>query len=150
MDALNEILINYGYWGLLLSSFLAASLLPFSSEVVMVALLAAGLDPVGLIVYGTVGNVAGSMLNYGIGHLGKIEWIERFLHVKKSELDRVERFMAGRGAWTGFFAFLPVVGDAITVMLGLLRANVTLTLVSITIGKLLRYVALIYGAGLFF
>lgn len=150
MDALNEILINYGYWGLLLSSFLAASILPFSSEVVMVALLAAGLDPVGLIVYGTVGNVAGSMLNYGIGRLGKLEWIERFLHVKKSELDRVERFMAGRGAWTGFFAFLPVVGDAITVMLGLLCANVTLTLVSITIGKLLRYVALIYGAGLFF
>ncbi len=149
MDAFNDILINYGYIGLLISSFLAASILPFSSEVVMVGLLAAGLDPVGLIVYGTIGNVGGSMLNYGIGRLGKPEWIERFLRVKKSELERAERFLAGRGAWMGFFAFLPVIGDAITVVLGLLRANVALTLLSITIGKLARYVVLIYGANLF-
>ena len=149
MDALNEILITYGYWGLLLASFLAASILPFSSEVVMVGLLAAGLDPVGLIVYGTVGNVAGSMFNYDIGRLGKPEWIERYLHVKKRDLDRAERFLAGRGAWMGFFAFVPVIGDAITVMLGLLRANVAITLLSVATGKLLRYVALIYGANIF-
>ena len=149
MDALNEILINYGYVGILIASFLAASILPFSSEVVMVGLLAAGLDPVGLIVYGTVGNVAGSMFNYGIGRLGKPEWIERYLHVKKRDLDRAERFLAGRGAWMGFFAFVPVIGDAITVMLGLLRANVAITLLSVATGKLLRYVALIYGANIF-
>ena len=149
MDALNEILINYGYAGILIASFLAASILPFSSEVVMVGLLAAGLDPAGLVAYGTVGNVAGSMLNYGIGRLGKAEWIERFLRVKKSDLERAERFMAGRGAWMGFFAFLPVIGDAITVMLGLLRANVGLTLISVTAGKLARYAALIWGADLF-
>ncbi len=149
MDALNEILLNYGYWGLLVSSFLAASILPFSSEVVMVGLLAAGLDPATLIVYGTIGNVGGSMLNYGIGRLGKLEWIERYLHVKKSDMERAERFMAGRGALMGFFAFLPVVGDAITVMLGLLRANLTVSILSITTGKLLRYIALIYGANLF-
>ena len=146
MDALNEILINYGYVGILIASFLAASILPFSSEVVMVGLLAAGLDPAYLIAYGTAGNVAGSMLNYGIGRLGKIE---RFLRVKKSDLERAERFMAGRGAWMGFFAFLPVIGDAITVMLGLLRANIGLTLLSVTIGKLARYAALMYGADLF-
>ena len=149
MDALNEILLNYGYWGLLVSSFLAASILPFSSEVVMVGLLAAGLDPATLIVYGTIGNVGGSMLNYGIGRLGKLEWIERYLHVKKSDMERAERFMTGRGALMGFFAFLPVVGDAITVMLGLLRANLTVSILSITAGKLLRYIALIYGANLF-
>ena len=149
MDALNEILINYGYVGILIASFLAASILPFSSEVVMVGLLAAGLDPAYLIAYGTAGNVAGSMLNYGIGRLGKPEWIERFLRVKKSDLERAERFMAGRGALMGFFAFLPVVGDAITVMLGLLRANLTVSILSITAGKLLRYIALIYGANLF-
>lgn len=148
MDAFNDILINYGYWGLLLASFLAASLLPFSSEVVMVGLLAAGLDPVGLIAYGTVGNVAGSMFNYGIGRLGKPEWIERYLHVKKRDLERAKRFMAGHGAWMGFFAFVPVIGDAITVALGLLRANVVVTALSVTVGKLLRYFVLIYGAEL--
>ena len=144
MDALNELLINYGYIGILIASFLAASILPFSSEVVMVGLLAAG-----LIAYGTVGNVAGSMFNYGLGRLGKPEWIERFLRIKKSDLERAERFMAGRGALMGFFAFVPVIGDAITVMLGLLRANVGVTLLAVTLGKLLRYVALVYGADFF-
>ena len=111
--------------------------------------LAAGLDPAGLIAYGTVGNVAGSMFNYGLGRLGKPEWIERFLRIKKSDLERAERFMAGRGALMGFFAFVPVIGDAITVMLGLLRANVGVTLLAVTLGKLLRYVALVYGADFF-
>ena len=149
MDALNELLITYGYIGILIASFLAASILPFSSEVVMVGLLAAGLDPAWLIAYGTVGNVAGSMFNYGLGRLGKPEWIERFLRIKKSDLERAERFMAGRGALMGFFAFVPVIGDAITVMLGLLRANVGVTLLAVTLGKLLRYVALVYGADFF-
>jgi membrane protein YqaA with SNARE-associated domain len=49
----------------------------------------------------------------------------------------------------GFFAFLPVLGSAITILLGLMRANVVITFVAITLGKLFRYIILIYGAGLF-
>lgn len=89
----------------------------------MLALLAAGLDPVLLVVYGSVGNVLGSMFNYGIGRLGKLEWIEKYLHIKKESLDKAERFMQGRGAWMGFFAFLPILGSAITVVLGLTRQS---------------------------
>ena len=105
MDSLIEILTNYGYVGMLISAFLAGSIFPLSSEVVMLALLAAGLDPWQLVIYGTIGNVLGSMLNYGIGMLGRIDWIEKYLHVNKKELDRAKRFMAGRGAWMGFFSF---------------------------------------------
>lgn len=148
MDIIVDFLINYGYLGMLLSACLAGSVLPFSSEAVMVGLLAAGLDPWGLIIYGTAGNVMGGMFNYGIGRLGKMEWIEKYLHVKKEDLDKAERFMAGHGAWMGFFAFLPILGSAITIALGLMRANIPITLVSMTIGKLLRYTLLIYGASL--
>ena len=73
MDAFIDFLINWGYWGMLISAFLAGSILPFSSEAVMVGLLAAGLQPGPLVVYGTIGNVAGSIMNYGIGRLGKPE-----------------------------------------------------------------------------
>lgn len=93
MDSLIEILTNYGYVGMLISAFLAGSIFPLSSEVVMLALLAAGLDPWQLVIYGTIGNVLGSMLNYGIGMLGRIDWIEKYLHVNKKELDRAKRFM---------------------------------------------------------
>ena len=135
--------------GMLVAAFLAASILPFSSEAVMVGLQAAGLDPVLLIVYGTVGNVLGSMFNYTIGRLGKMEWIEKYLHVKKEDLDKAHRFMAGRGAWMGLLSVIPVVGDVITVALGLMRANVGIVMISVTISKLLRYVLLVYGASFF-
>ena len=122
MDYLISLLISYGYWGMLVTAFVAGSFFPFSSEAVMTGLLAAGLDPWLLIVYGTIGNVAGG--------------------------DRATKFMAGRGARMGFFAFVPILGSAITVALGLMRANIPISLTSMAIGKFLRYVALIYGASL--
>lgn len=144
-----EFLLSYGYMGMLVAAFLAASIMPFSSEAVMVGLQAAGLDPIFLIVYGTIGNVLGSMFNYTIGRLGKMEWIEKYLHVKKEDLDKAHRFMAGRGAWMGLLSVIPVVGDVITVALGLMRANVVIVVISVTISKLLRYVLLVYGASFF-
>lgn len=149
MDSLIEILTNYGYVGMQISAFLAGSIFPLSSEVVMLALLAAGLDPWQLVIYGTIGNVLGSMLNYGIGMLGRIDWIEKYLHVNKKELDRAKRFMAGRGAWMGFFSFLPVIGEGITIVLGLMRSNVAITVISVIIGKFLRYALIIYGVEIF-
>ena len=149
MEWFIEFLTGYGYTGMLLAAFLAGSFSPFSSEAVMVALIAAGLDPWQLMLYGTVGNILGSCVNYGVGRMGRLEWIEKYLHVKKQDLDKAERFMAGRGAWMGFFAFLPVLGSAITILLGLMRANPLISFVSIALGKYLRYLLLIYGAGLF-
>ena len=148
MEWIIEFLTGYGYIGMLLAAFLAGSFFPFSSEAVMVGLIASGLDPWQLMVYGTIGNILGSCFNYGVGCMGKLEWIEKYLHVKQRDLDKAERFMAGRGAWMGFFAFLPVLGSAITILLGLMRANMFISLLSISIGKFLRYLALIYGAGL--
>lgn len=150
MDVLTHLLLDYGYWGMLLSAFLAGSIFPFSSEAVMLGLLAAGLDPVLLLVYGSIGNVMGGMFNYGLGRLGKLEWLERYFHVKKTSIDRAYRFMGGHGAWMGFFAFLPILGSAITIVLGLTRANILLSVLSITIGKVLRYAVLIWGADFFF
>lgn len=143
---MTDILINYGYWGMLIAAFLAGSFFPFSSEAVMLGLLAAGLKPEPLVIYGTIGNVLGSMFNYCVGRLGKLEWVEKYLHVKKKDMDRAQKFMAGHGAWMGFFAFLPIIGSAITICLGFMRANIFISIISITIGKLLRYIILMYGA----
>ena len=146
MEILTDILLGYGYWGMLLAAFLAGSFFPFSSEAVMLALLAAGLEPWPLVVYGTIGNVVGSAVNYGVGRMGRLDWIERYLHISQQSMQRAATFMAGRGALMGFFAFLPVLGSAITILLGLMRANIPLSLLSITAGKLLRYLLLIYSA----
>lgn len=150
MDSIIAFLMDWGYMGMALSAFLAASILPFSSEAVMVGLLAAGLDMWALVAWGTVGNVLGSLFNYGIGRLGKMEWIEKYLHTKPEDLDRARRFMGGRGAWMGLFSCIPVIGDVITIVLGLMRANLTIFIVSVTISKLARYVVLMVTAGTLF
>lgn len=143
-------LIDWGYWGMFVASFLAGSVFPFSSEAVMLGLQAAGLDPMALVVYATVGNTLGSVFNYCVGRLGKLEWIEKYLHISHESLNKAQNFMGGRGAWMGIFAFLPLLGSAITVLLGLMKANVAISFTSIAIGKFLRYVLLAYGASFVF
>ena len=150
MDALIDFLISYGYWGMLGAAFIAGSFLPFSSEAVMLGLMAAGLEPVPLAIYGTIGNWGGSMFNYWVGRQGKTEWIERYLHVKKESLDKALKFMGDKGAWMGFFAFLPILGTALSIALGLMRANPYITAISTFLGKCLRYILVIcLGATIF-
>lgn len=145
MDAFIDLLSGYGYIGFFIAAFIAGSVFPFSSEAVMIALIAAGLDPVQLVIYGTVGNVLGSMFNYGVGRLGKPEWISKYLHVKEDKLRKTEKFLAGRGAWMGVLTFLPILGSAISVALGLMRANVVITTISVFLGKSIRYIILMLG-----
>ncbi len=150
MDAVVDFLMRYGYGGMFLAAFLAASVFPFSSEAVMVGLQVAGLDPLLLLAYGTVGNVGGSMFNYCVGRLGRVEWIERYLHVKRERVEKARLWMERKGAWVGgVLCVIPVVGDAISVALGFMRANWLISLVSITVGKLVRYAVLIYTVSLF-
>jgi membrane protein YqaA with SNARE-associated domain len=148
MDAVIEFLISNGYWGMLIAAFIAGSFFPFSSEAVMVGLLALGLEPWPLVLYGTAGNWAGSMFNYFVGRMGKMEWIHRYLHVKEESLEKAHRFLGQRGAWMGFFAFLPILGTALCIVLGLMRARLSICALSILLGKFLRYLVVIFGSNL--
>ena len=143
MDDIVQYMIPLGYGGMGIASFIAGSVLPFSSETLLAGLLLAGLHPWPLFVSATIGNVLGSMFNYCVGRLGKIEWIERYLHVRREKVEKTQRWLQGRGAWMGFFCFLPILGSALSVTLGYMRANPTLTFLSIALGKALRYGVLI-------
>ena len=132
METITEFLIDWGYWGLFLSALIAGSVLPFSSEAVMVVLAGMGLDPVGCVVAAALGNTLGGMTCYWIGTLGKTEWI-----------TRARKFLSGRGALMAFFAFLPTIGEAIAIVLGLMRSNVWLTGSAMLAGKTLRYIVVL-------
>ncbi len=140
-----ESLVEYGYWGLLLASFLAATILPFSSEVVFAALVASGLNIWTLILYATIGNVLGGATCYYIGRLGQIEWLEKWFRIDRAKIDKTINWLEGKGALMGFFGFLPGIGDPILVALGYMRANVPLVMTSMAIGKFLRYVLIGFG-----
>lgn len=145
MDTVIELLIQYGYWGMFIAAFIAGSVFPFSSEAVMAGLQLAGLNPMSLLIWGTLGNVAGSMFNYWIGSLGKMEWIEKYLHVKREKVEKTQVWMEKRGAWMGVLCFLPILGSVIAVTMGFMRANPFISLLAIFIGKLLRYAILVYA-----
>lgn len=146
---MTDFLVQFGYIGMFISALLAGSVLPFNSEVVIGALKVAGLDPWWLLAAGTLGNVLGGLFNYWIGTFGRMDWIEKYLHIREEKILRAQRFMAGRGALMAFFAFVPIIGSAITVALGLMRANVAITTVSMTAGKFLRYAVIVFGIQLF-
>lgn len=143
-------LAEYGLWGLLLASFLAATVLPFSSEVVLAALIAAGVDATQCIIFATIGNSLGGATCYYLGRLGKMDWLERWLKIKPYKILKMQQWLQNKGALMGFFSFVPAVGDLILVALGFMRANTTITLTTMTIGKLLRYVIIGYTSNLIF
>lgn len=143
VDTLIQILIDWGYPGLFISALLAGSIIPFSSELVMVALVKVGLSPALCVLFATLGITLGGMTCYYMGHIGKTDWIEKYFKVKKEKIDKMQRFLQGKGALMAFFAFLPFVGEVIAIALGFMRSNVALTTVSMFAGKLIRYIVML-------
>ena len=134
-----EFLIEYGYIGVFIASFLAATVLPFSSEVVLTGVLLAGAAYWPCMIAATLGNFLGGMSCYWLGMLGKVEWIEKYLKLDAVKLQKVQDWIKGKGSWMGFFVFLPGIGDFIAVALGFLRANIWIVAVSMFLGKAIRY-----------
>ena len=132
-------LIEWGYIGVFIASFLAATVLPFSSEVVLTGVLFAGADYWQCMVAATLGNFLGGMSCYYLGMLGKVEWIEKYLKLDIKKLEKVQNWIKGKGSVMAFFVFLPGIGDFIAVALGCLRGNVWIVAISMFLGKAIRY-----------
>ena len=132
------------YAGLFAASFLAATIFPFQSELVLVGLLLGGdLSWPVLLAVATVGNVLGSVVNWGLGRFFLHFRDRRWFPVKPQSYARMERWFARWGVWSLLFAWLPVVGDPLTVVAGALRVNLALFVVLLTLGKLGRYAVLV-------
>ena len=143
IETITQFFIDWGYIGLFISAFVAGSILPFSSEVVLTVLVQMGADPMVCLLSASVGNTAGGLVCYGLGYLGNMEWIERWLKIDKQKMDKVSGFVKRYGAAMGLFGVLPWVGEVIIVLLGLMRANVYITTFTMFIGKFIRYLLII-------
>lgn len=146
VQTLVQFFVDWGYVGMFAAALVAGSLLPFCSEAVLMLLIGLGLDPVWCVVSATAGNTLGGMTCYWIGSLGRTEWIVRYLHVSEEKMERAMRFLRGRGAVMGFFAFLPYIGGAIAVGLGLMRSNPWITAAAMALGKVIRYAVIAFAA----
>ena len=135
---------DLGYAGLFLSAFLAATILPLSSELVLSALLLGGLSPTTLVIVATTGNVLGSLTNYALGYWASKVMVKKWLRMSEDDFVRAEQRFVKYGMVSLCFAWLPVVGDPLTVMAGVLRIRLRWFLLLVTAGKFLRYVVISY------
>lgn len=133
---------------LFFSAFTSATLLPGSSEAVLLAFLVAGQSQVGLLVLvATAGNVLGSAVNWWLG--GAVSGVRnhRWFPVKEADFERAKAWYARYGVWSLLMSWVPVIGDPLTVVAGVMRINIAHFLVLVTIGKGFRYglIALAYA-----
>ncbi len=135
-----ENLLEFGYLGLFIGAFLAATLIPFSSDVLLVGLLAAGGDPVISIVVATLGNWLGGMTSYWLGWLGKWEWLERWFGINRQKLESQKQRVDRYGSLLAFFTWVPLVGDVMAVALGFYRTDFKKTALFMFFGKGARFV----------
>ncbi|MGJ8619721.1 MAG: YqaA family protein [Methylophilaceae bacterium] len=133
-----------GYIGLFVAAFLAATILPLSSELVLSALLISGLSPASLVAVATLGNVLGALTNYLLGYWASLGIVKKWLKCSEVEFVRAEQRFKKYGILSLLFAWIPIIGDPITVIAGVLRINLLLFLILVTTGKLLRYIVVSY------
>jgi len=143
-------LAGLGYLGLFLGAFLAATVVPFSSEVVFTALVYSGMNAWNAVFVATAGNWLGGLTCYYLGHLGKIEWIEKYMRIKKEKLDKFMTKFHRYGDWFAFFSFLPGIGDVIAVASGFFRCRFWIVALSMLLGKFIRYIIWMYINGFLF
>lgn len=142
MDSLLEL----GYFGLFIGSFLASTIVPFSADVLLVGMLVAGGSPWIVIAVATAGNFLGGLTSYGIGRIGKWEWIEK-LGVSPEKMTHHKAKIDKYGAWIALLSWVPFVGDIFAVGLGFYRVRFIPSAVCMLIGRFGRFVVwyLIYS-----
>jgi membrane protein YqaA with SNARE-associated domain len=129
------------------SAFGAATILPFYSEVVLLAYLEAGYDPAGLFLAATVGNTLGAVVNWAIGwHVDHLLG-RRWFPVTEAQLERARRWFYRYGYWSLLLAWLPVGGDALTFVGGIMRVRLATFILLVGFGKAARYAAIVLGWG---
>ena len=141
--------MELGYIGLFIASFLAATVVPFSSEFIFSAMVFGGLDPWTCVWVATLGNWLGGMTSYYVGLLGKMEWIEKYFRIKKEKMESYTTNIQKYGDWFAFFSFIPFIGDVIAVATGFFRCKWWKVAISMLLGKFARYIAWMYFNGLF-
>ena len=139
-----EYLSELGHIGLFISAFLAATILPLSSEIVLSALLLNGLSPTTLVIIATTGNVLGSLTNYALGYWASLVVVKKWLRMSEADFVRAEQRFVKYGMFSLCFAWVPIIGDPLTVMAGVLRIRLKWFLILVTAGKFLRYVVISY------
>lgn len=135
---MSDLILEYGGFGLFLLSFLAATLLPFSSEVALFTAVSLGIPATKALLWASSGNVLACVFNYGIGYLARTKTDEK---IRKSKwgLKAIEMWEK-YGVWSLLLNWAPLIGDPITIVAGLGKTNFWVFLLFVVTLRVGRYV----------
>ena len=133
------------YLSLFIISFLAATILPFSSELTLAGLIATSdYDNLLLLVVASFGNILGSVINWILGFYSRNLSAKKWFPFKDKQIEKSSKWFNRFGRWSLLFAWVPIIGDPLTLAAGLLRVKFIEFLILVTIGKISRYLVIFY------
>jgi membrane protein YqaA with SNARE-associated domain len=133
------------YLSLFVISFLAATILPFSSELTLTGLIAtSNYDNLLLLIVASFGNVLGSIVNWALGFYSRNLTTKKWFPFKDKQIENSSKWFNKLGKWSLLFAWVPVIGDPLTLAAGLLRVKFIEFVILVTIGKFSRYFLIYY------
>ena len=136
------------YLSLFAISFLAATILPFSSELSLAALIATSdYDNLLLLTVASFGNILGSLVNWALGSYSRNLTTKKWFPFKETQIERSSKWFRKFGKWSLLFAWVPVLGDPLTLVAGILRVKFIDFIILVAIGKVRRYLIVFYLIG---
>ena len=126
------------------SAFLAATIVPFYSEIMLYALLREGGNPMILVLVATAGNTLGAVVNWVLGLYLLHFQDRRWFYFSSQQIERAQQWFQRYGFWSLLMAWMPIGGDALTLIAGIMRVRLWLFLLLVATGKGLRYLFVVY------
>jgi membrane protein YqaA with SNARE-associated domain len=131
------------YLGLFLSAFLSATLLPGSSEILLVSLMQQDLSQILLWLWATSGNSLGSIVNWVLGRYFLHFQHKRWFPVNEQSLEKAQHWFQRYGIWSLLLSWTPVIGDPLTLLAGVMKVRLSLFILLVVIAKGARYALLL-------
>ena len=129
-------------------SFLAATILPFSSELSLAGLISASnFNNSLLLIAASLGNIFGSVVNWLIGFYSRNFTSKKWFPFNEIQIARSSKWFEKFGKWSLLFAWVPIIGDPLTLVAGLLRVKFLDFIILVAIGKVSRYLVVLYLIG---
>ena len=136
------------YLSLFTISFLAATILPFSSELTLAGLITTpNYDNSLLLIFASSGNVLGSVVNWALGFYSRNLTTKKWFPFKEIQIERSSKWFDKFGKWSLLFTWVPIVGDPLTLVAGLLKVRFVDFIILVAIGKVSRYLIVFYLMG---
>ena len=140
-------IILFSYFQLSFISFLAATILPFSSEVVLTTMyLSNSFETYFLLIFASIGNIMGSITNWYLGKKITLFQNRKWFPVSADQLKRSREYFQKYGLWSLLLAWVPIIGDPLTLLAGVLKVRFGIFFVLVSISKISRYVFILYLA----